>query len=151
MAQQWPMFVPVLLTLVDDPSTRIRARGLEILAAFLQKMPKQKLRETGLANVFEEAIMPTLLYLPNLTPVDESVQLLNPAYAALLALAGRLSTDKETMERDKLLDKVLRDGVFTAYSHAREHVRIVELLFGQIRTIVTMMGINSVKHLKVRS
>ena len=143
------MFIPVLLTLADDSTTQVRARGLEILATFLEKFPGTKLQETGLATVFEHAVLPTLLYLPALTPVDESLQLLEPAYAALLALADRLRADESGKQRTQLLDTLLREGVFTGYFHAREHVRIVNLLLRQTACIVTLMGINSVKHLKV--
>ncbi|KAH8879445.1 poly A polymerase C-terminal region-like protein [Thozetella sp. PMI_491] len=148
MTQHWPLFIPVLLTLVDDSSTRFRARGLEILASFLKKFPGKKLRETGLAIVFEQAIFPTLLYLPSLTPVDESLQLLEPAYNALFALAEHSPGPDNIKDRDRLLDKIIREGIFTAYLHAKDHVRIVELLFRQTVLVVGMMGINSVKHLK---
>ena len=150
VSQHWPLFIPVLLTLADDSTTQVRARGLEILARFLAKFPGKKLQDTGLATVFEQAVLPTLLYLPALTPVDESLQLLEPAYAALLALADRLRADESGKQRTQLLGKLLREGVFTGYFHAREHVRIVNLLFRQAACIVTLMGINSVKHLKVR-
>jgi len=48
-----------------------------------------------------------------------------------------------------MLDKILRDGVFAGYSHAKDHVRIVEVLCNQTVTILCQMEIYAVKHLKV--
>lgn len=145
------MFIPVLLTLLDDPTTRVRARGLALTAEFLSKFPSKTLRETGLASVFEDAIFPTLNFLPNLTPEDESVQLLDPALSALLVLSGKISTGTGSVEGNKLRDKILRDGVFTAHFHAKEHVRIAQVLFQQTAALVRALDLHAVKHLKVGS
>ncbi|KAK3688470.1 hypothetical protein B0T22DRAFT_154836 [Podospora appendiculata] len=148
ISKHWPLFIPVLLTLVDDSTTRVRRRGLVILADFLTKFPSKTLHDTGLAKVFEEAIFPTLSFLPSLTPEDECVQLLTPAFAALLCLASKQSTAKDTKAKDKLLDKILREGVIMAYFHAKSHVRVVEVLCQQTGLILDQMGIHAVVHLK---
>ncbi|KAK3991404.1 hypothetical protein QBC44DRAFT_393364 [Cladorrhinum sp. PSN332] len=142
ISSSWPLYIPVLLTLTDDNSTPIRARGLRILNTFLEKFPTKTLSDTGLNKVFEDAIFPTLTYLPSLTPVDESVQLLNPAYEALLTLASKTSSP------NPLLDKIIRQGILEAHFHAKEHLRIVQVLNTQTVKIVNMMGIHAVKHLK---
>ncbi|KAK4165148.1 hypothetical protein QBC43DRAFT_288034 [Cladorrhinum sp. PSN259] len=139
----WPLYIPVLLTLVDDNSTPIRSTGLQILNSFLLKLPKQTLQSTGLNKVFEDAIFPTLTYLPSLTPVDESVQLLNPAYEALLTLASKSSSSPNA-----LLDKIIRQGIFEGHFHAKEHLRIVQVLNHWTQQILSQMGIHAVKHLK---
>lgn len=151
IGKQWPLFIPVLLTLLDDSTTRIRARGLDILNSFLQKFPNNILRDTGLSSVFEEAIFPTLHFLPSITPEDESIQLLRPAYTTLLTLAGKMNVSKDSKVKDKFLDKVLREGIFSAYFQAKEHIRIVEVLIREAGSIVSEMGIHAVKHLKVFS
>ncbi|KAL2263302.1 hypothetical protein VTK26DRAFT_7422 [Humicola hyalothermophila] len=152
IAKHWPLFIPVLLTLADDSTTPIRRRGLLVLADFLAKFPDKTLHDTGLAQVFEDAVFPTLAFLPSLTPDDESVQLLVPAYAALLRLADKQpAVGKDGVPgrpKNALLDKMLREGVFTAYFHAKEHVRIVEVLCQQTTAILNQMGIHAVKHLK---
>ncbi|KAK3318567.1 hypothetical protein B0H66DRAFT_243527 [Apodospora peruviana] len=155
ISKHWPLFIPVLLTLVDDNTTSVRRRGLVILTKFLAKFPDKTLHDTGLAQVFEEAVFPTLSYLPSLTPENDSVQLLVPAFEALRCLARKQSTaaaksgvtagkEKENM----MLGKVLREGVFPAYFHAKDHVRIVEVLCQQTGLIIGQMGIHAVKHLK---
>lgn len=156
MSQQWPLFIPVLLTLLDDGTTRVRSMGLHITKEFLTKFPDNILHDTGLASVFEDAILPTLHFLPTITPEDESIQLLSPAYKSLLVLAGKLNArvkpapNISRTPRARLLDSILRDGVLSAYYHAKEHVRICQLLFMVNMWLVKDMGINAVKHLKVR-
>lgn len=157
MSKQWPLFIPVLLTLLDDGATRVRSRGLSILDAFLLKFPDNILRDTGLASVFEDAVFPTLHFLPSITPEEESTQLLGRAYTALLTLAGKLDVSPSagkvasSTPRAKLLDKMLREGVFSAYFHAKEHIRIVEVLLVYTARILGVMGVQGVKHLKVSS
>ncbi len=125
----------------------MRVRGLRTLRTFLEKLQPKTLQSTGLSSVVEEAVLPTLMYLPSLTPEAESVQLLRPAYAALLALADSQASREE---KERLLDKTLRDGVFAAFFYAREHVRIVEVLGEQTALILQALGLGAVKHLKVR-
>lgn len=90
-----------------------------------------------------------------MTPEDESVQLLGPAFEALLCLARKQAspttgpTAKEPRPNTTLLDKVLREGVFSAYFHCKDHPRIVAVLCQQIASIANQLGIHTVKHLKV--
>lgn len=146
----------MLLALLDEATTRIRRRGLLILDAFLDKFPANILRDTGLSSVFEEAVFPTLHFLPSITPEEESIVLLEAAYSALLSLARKMEPKAGQAEthssssKAKMLDKVLRDGVFSAYFHVKEHVRIVEVLLVQTAKIVDELQIHAVKHLKVR-
>lgn len=155
MSKQWPLFIPVLLALLDEATTRIRRRGLLTLDAFLLKFPANILRDTGLASVFEEAVFPTLHFLPSITPEEESVILLEAAYTALLGLARKIEPKAGKVEANssspkaKLLGKTLRDGVFSAYFHVKDHVRIVEVLLTQAAKIVDELEIHAVKHLKV--
>lgn len=159
MTQSWNLFVPPLVTLLDDPSTPIRSRGLSITSSFLPKMGGKRLMFTGLAEVFEDAVIPTLMFLPSITPVDESMQLLGPAYNALFILAdvrwGPATTEKTGRESEneqkqiKFYDRVMRKGILSGYMHAHEYLEIVELLTSEIEVLVKKMGIHAVKHLKV--
>ncbi|KAL1873131.1 hypothetical protein VTK73DRAFT_1042 [Phialemonium thermophilum] len=151
VGQNWPLFIPVLLTLLDDPTTRVRSRGLALSTSFLAKIPGRTLRDTGLTTVFEEAIFPTLSFLPNLTPEEESVQLLKPAFSALCVLARKMSSPESGVPSragNGLRDRILREGIFTAYFHAREHVRIVEILMHHTAAVIGDLKIHAVKHLK---
>jgi hypothetical protein len=99
--------------------------------------------------------MPTLLYLPSLTPVNESLRLLGGAYGALGVLCDVRYPpgEKEGYDRERIefLDRVMRQGVFMGYHHSSEHPAIVQLLLEQTKILVGKMGIHAVKHLKVLS
>ncbi|CAG9977838.1 unnamed protein product [Clonostachys byssicola] len=147
IANNWFLFAPVLLALVEDADSSTRQAGLEILATFIRNCPLKILQSTGIGTVFQEAIFPSLLYLPSLTPEEESVPLIDAAYQALLALAQR-ETDPRSPSRRKLLDKVFRDGVFTGYFHASEYMLVVETLMKNTTAILDCLEVYSVKHLQ---
>ncbi|KAL1902279.1 hypothetical protein Sste5346_001255 [Sporothrix stenoceras] len=157
----WPLFIPVLLALVEDPDTPVRARGLTLLTEFVASVPDGGglLHTTGLDSVLADAVFPTLLFLPRLTPEKESLQLLGPAYSALLSLAkaagaadkaGSTTNNKGLPPKAAatLLDRMLREGIFSGYFHASEHIHITEELVRQAGRIVEAMGVYAVKHLK---
>jgi hypothetical protein len=122
-----------------------------MLSTFVPRFPPKILLQTGLGPVFEDAIHPTLLFLPSLTPVEESLQLLPPSYKALEVLAEvRFAEDgQDTAERVKFFDRVIREGVLAGFFHAAEHPAIIEVILTQLSVFVSKMGIQSVKHLKV--
>ena len=146
----WPMIIPPLLALIDDSSARYKAKGCCLLSIFLRKCPPPLLRRTGLGEVFDNAVMPCLMYLPSLTDEVESLQLLTAAYPALFRLSSVRFTDAmQRGARIKALDRILRHGILQGYAHAGAHVRIAELLVHQIEELIKTMGIESTKHLKV--
>lgn len=129
------------------------------MTLLLKQTPATLLKRTGLAGVFEDALMPCLSYLPSLTPVDESIEILDAAYPALLALANARYTagsvqQPQTRDEDmqaariKSLDKLIRHGVLHGMTYAGEHVRVAEVLVKQLRAMVKEEGIDSVKHLQ---
>ncbi|KAI0523710.1 hypothetical protein F5B22DRAFT_410913 [Xylaria bambusicola] len=177
--EHWPLFTPVLLTLLDEPQpTSLRLRALSIFRDFWQSCPDGLLVRTGLAEVFEQAIFPTVLNLPSLTPEAESCDLLAAAYPALFDLAGLGDLDKAGVENEsadaglpntadqkqsdrrdlqskgfsesqrKLLDKIFREGIMVGYHHAKEHIRLVDFLCQTLCRLVSGMGILSIKYLK---
>ncbi|OTB14123.1 hypothetical protein K445DRAFT_23904 [Daldinia sp. EC12] len=166
----WPLFTPVLLTLIDEPGpSSLKIRALGILRTFWARCPQSLMRDTGLAEVFEQAVFPAVLYLPSLTPEVESLEILGAAYPVLIEMAG-LSLDQpwkivnaRTAEEQKqtqkpaqqitaaqrrLLDKIIREGIMIGYHHAKEHVRLVGLFCETLVCIINGMGILAVKHLK---
>lgn len=143
VTQNWPLYVPVLVTLCEDADLSIRATGLRSLSAFLGKCPARILKNTGIDAVFEKTVLPSLSFLPSLTPEDESLMILRPAYDALLQL-GKMDEGER-----KLLDRVMREGILAGYEHANEYVKIVEELMKISREVVQALGINAVKHLPV--
>ncbi|KAI1322309.1 hypothetical protein F5Y16DRAFT_43428 [Xylariaceae sp. FL0255] len=173
LTQHWPLFTPILLTLLDEPQpTDFKLRSLSIFRDFWSRCPTGLLARTGLAEVFEQAIFPTVLSLPSLTPPAESLVLLNAAYPALFDVAGIKHSSNapaqdqggDTVDsRDKvddraakqfsnsqrkLQDKIVREGIMTGYHHAKEHVRLADLFCRLFRHLVDGIGILSVKYLK---
>ncbi|KAI9789432.1 MAG: CCA tRNA nucleotidyltransferase, mitochondrial [Candelina submexicana] len=163
--KSWPMIIPPVLTILDDDSPGVKARGCELLDDLLKITSSTLLERTGLGQVLTDAVMPCLLYLPTLTPEAESIRLLSAAYPALITLArarftpathqralseARRDPERRPNDRVKYFDEILREGVLGGYRHAGEHVKIAELLVRQIAVILDQMGIQAVKHTKVR-
>lgn len=115
----------------------------------MAKCPGQVLQNTGIGRVFEDATFPMLLYLPSVTPEEQSTAILSPAYDVLTKLAES-SEGFQNPERRQLLDKALRDGIFAGHFHASQYSRIVQVLMQKTASIVNCLGIYSIKHLKVR-
>ena len=152
MQANWPLIVPPLLALLDDSSLEYKIKGCNALLVLLEKCAFALLERTGLGEVFEDAVMPCLTYLPTLTEESESLRILGAAYPALIQLAlVRFPDDKKHAARIKALDRVLRNGVVKGYTHAGDHVKIAELFVQQITRLVNEMGIEFVRHLKVQS
>jgi hypothetical protein len=146
----WPDFTPVLLTISDDQDTATRRQGLEITVDFLKKCPAKILKSTGIGDVFENTILPSVLYLPSLTPAEESVKIMSAAYEALKVLVQK-EPDATDSTRRALLDRIFRDGVFPAYEHASDHPMVVEALMSTTAALLDMLSIFAVKHFPVRT
>lgn len=150
MSSNWHLFIPPVLTLLDDPSTLIRLSGMAALSDLLDQVPPKMLEQTGLGEVMEEAIIPTLSFLPTLTPVDESLLLLNAAYDTLLKLTDvRFGDEKSKQKKQKVLDKLLREGVLHGMDHCHQNIEIIRLLLTVMEKLINRMEIQAIKHLKV--
>lgn len=150
MGRHWPLFLPILLSLAEDHNTRVRIKGLHIIGLFLDTCPANTILSAGIDNVIQEAVFPTLLFLPSTTPESESIELLYPAYRVLLRIA-QLDPDPKSLRRRRLLDKLLRDGVFAGHFHASQNARIVVVLMNVTKDIISCLGLYSAKHLQVNS
>ncbi|KAI4721561.1 poly A polymerase C-terminal region-like protein [Aureobasidium sp. EXF-10727] len=151
--RNWHAIVPPLLSMLDDVDTGYKARGCELLKLLLDKTPPILLKRTGLGDVFEEALMPCLGYLPTLTPEDESARLLAVAYPALISLSNVLDDPSTTSHsqkqppRTKLLDNLIRKGVLMTFTYCPEHAKITTVTTSNLASILTCLGLDSVKHL----
>ena len=150
ISNNWHLFIPPLMTLLDDPTTSVRASGLTILSEFLKKTPPKMLVQTGLSDLLEEALMPTLSFLPTLTPVAESQLLLQKAYAALLELGHiRYASEDSKPGRNRFYDRLMREGIFYGIHHCGDITIILELLLAEMGEIINRLHIYSIKHAKV--
>ncbi|KAL6892198.1 hypothetical protein GGI43DRAFT_430032 [Trichoderma evansii] len=147
MGRHWPLFLPILLSLAEDHNTAVRIKGLQILGFFLDTCPANVILSAGVDNVIQDAVYPTLLFLPSTTPENESIDVLYPAYRVLLRIA-QMDPNPKSLRRRRFLDKLLRDGVFVGHFHASEYPRIVEVLMNITKDIVSCLGFFSAKHLQ---
>ncbi|KAI4110740.1 MAG: hypothetical protein LQ339_001014 [Xanthoria mediterranea] len=147
--KHWPLIIPPLLTILDDVSIQLKIRGCQLLTILLRVVSASLLERSGLGEVFHDTLMPYLLFLPPLTPEEESIPLLNATYDAVLALTmTRFDTTESKPQKVKTLDAIIRYGIFKGYTHAGEKVKIAELLLMKSADLVNAMGIYCVKHLK---
>lgn len=167
--KHWPMLLPPILTLIDDHETHNRATGCHLLDTLLRTTPPSLLKKTGLGSVFEEALLPCLTFLPQITPVEESFEILNAAYPALIQLSHvqypstlpptlqkqhnkdntqSLPQTEITPPKAKFLDRILLQGILTGYLHSGDNPRIATVLFAHLASLIQELGIDSVKHLK---
>ena len=113
-------------------------------------MPPGLLERTGLGEVFQEALTPCLLYLPELTPEAESLHLLSTVYPTLLSLTRtRFAEARDPASKYKTLDHIFRYGILRGYAQAGANVRIAEFLVQRMTNMVNEMEMASAKHLKV--
>ncbi|KAK4975633.1 hypothetical protein LTR28_009066 [Elasticomyces elasticus] len=158
--QNWPLLIPPLLTIVDDTDAVTKAKGCELITSLFKVTPPSLLARTGLGEVFEEAVMPCLGYLPTLTPEADCIVLLSAAYPTLLALAHskhpttapattpNTALAAASRPRAKLLDALIRKGILPAYTHCSSNPRIVAVLLHNLAPILSALGVDAVKHLK---
>ncbi|ESZ95200.1 hypothetical protein SBOR_4431 [Sclerotinia borealis F-4128] len=173
--QAFPLLIPPLLTLLDSPSNSIRIRTLQLLPTLFSKMGDKLLLQTGLGDVFEDAIHPVLLFLPSITPVEDTLSLLLVGYHALYALYDTRwpsTKDEETGTREltlsinkpskptnptskspthlrlAFLDRIIRHAILPAHLHCQEIPSVVQILISQLGICISKMGIWGVKHLK---
>ncbi|KAK6429080.1 CCA tRNA nucleotidyltransferase, mitochondrial [Oleoguttula sp. CCFEE 5521] len=157
--QYWHLLVPPILTLIDDIDIRWKLMGIRLLCNLLNVTPSSLLERTGLAPVFEDALMPCLLHLPSLTPESDSTALLSTTYPALLALArlqfpitpnptSKLSPEVSRQQYVKRLDHVLRKGILHSHAFCSQYPGIVKVLYDNLTIILWELGIDSVKHTK---
>lgn len=145
----WPLIIPPLLTILDDVSIKYKIKGCSLLILLLKVAPAALLERSGLGEIFQNTLMPYLLYLPSLTPVEESIPLLDAVYAALIALTNaRYNTTETTAQKTKSLDSIFRYGILKGHAHAGENVRIATLLMYKSTDLINAMEIYCVKHLK---
>ena len=173
-----PLILPPLLTLLDYPAHTHATKpiALRLLGKFAKALPRDYLlpppRGRGLGEVIWGAVFPYLHWLPPLTPQSASVRILKEAFLALVGLvegmyppfsslehqkAENVSRQRESgRERQKRLDRIMREGVKNAVAYCGENVAVMgAVLFAlepdqeEVRDlgVIRAMGIGTVKHL----
>jgi hypothetical protein len=141
------LFTPPLLTLAEDTETSYRIKGLRILERFLAKCPNAILHSTGLGAIVQETIFPSLMFLPSMTPQEESINILEPAYQALFALIAS-NPDPKSPERRQLSDDIMRRGILVGFHHASDYPLVVSTLMAKAAILIQHMGVFAAKHIQ---
>lgn len=170
------LLVPPILKQLDDMQIAYKASGcrcLEALCTFLLKVKSTILKQSGLMDVFVDALKNDFSMLPTLTPEDESLTLyeaLYPAYRSLVkthseGMNERRSSSIKTSASQAGLDDSKRQSYLTLLLrhqllHALVHlstatgggsttsVPLSTFLFSQISWVVSDMGLSAVVHLQ---
>ncbi|KAL2885685.1 hypothetical protein HOO65_070147 [Ceratocystis lukuohia] len=139
------ILLPFVLNLLDDTDIPSRTSGLRYSIIVVNKLPHQIILINGIGQVIWDAVFPVISITPGVYPEHEVIQVVELAYASLACIASKNDQQKKMA----LLDKMLREGVFTNYSHASQYSGMIELFLREMATITDAMGIHAVKHLKV--
>ncbi|KAI6247521.1 hypothetical protein HI914_04136 [Erysiphe necator] len=155
------LLIPPILILLDSPNAEMQFKGLKILDAFVQKLTPKLLEQTGLGAVIEDAIHPILLYLPPITPLNESLSLLPAAFNSffvLLEVRFSSSTSNDIRRQDQAkqkltsLTRLLRQAIAPAYNHTSmssdSDPIIKKIILAQIPPLVRALGVHSIAHLQ---
>ncbi|PHH76446.1 hypothetical protein CDD80_1529 [Ophiocordyceps camponoti-rufipedis] len=121
----------------NDSEHAVRIKGLQLLNVFLSKCSTQLLDSSGLSSVFEDAVFPSLYFLPGLDSEPESTWLLNEAYRVMLQVANA----KPLIHKRRLLDRIIRDGILATYNHASKSPIAVQTLMRNLAMTVSDLGI----------
>ncbi|KAF8440603.1 hypothetical protein BGX38DRAFT_852278 [Terfezia claveryi] len=171
-AELIPLILPPLLTLLDYPAHihTTKPTALRLLGKFAKALPRDYLlpppRGRGLGEVIWDAVLPYLHWLPPLMPQGASVRILKEAFLSLVGVVeGMYPTfsshehqrQRESgRERQKKLDRIMREGIKNAMAYCRENVAVMGVVLFALEPdqedvselgIIRAMGIGTVKHL----
>jgi hypothetical protein len=114
------------------------------------KCGPELLCSTGLVRLLENAIFPGLLSFSPRTPQDEYVSVLEPTYDTLILLSNLAHEGSTDLKfRDRLLERMLREGIFATYNHIGDQIGVVGPLMRNCASIIKALGIRSSKHMTV--
>lgn len=171
------LLVPPILKQLDDMQISYKASGcrcLQLLCTALADVHSKIMKQSGLMDVFIEALKNDFSMLPTLTPEDESLELykaLYPAYRALVCAYSEtigaqnsgstdlrvIQTEPANSKRQHYLTLLLRNQLVHGLTHlstgigagSTMSVPLSTLLVSQIGWIIADMGLPAVAHLQV--
>ena len=89
-SSRWSLVTSFILKVLDDPSAVIKIQGCHLLDHFLLfPQATSLLDRTGLRDLFSDSTKVCLSYLPGMTPLDQSLPLLDIAYVVMFKLEGK--------------------------------------------------------------
>ncbi len=141
----WFILIPSILNIIDDYECIIKAYGCLILNQLLSKIDPLFLKRTGLGPIFWESLTNCTAYLPTLTPVSDSIFILNNSLTTLNSLVPILETDKS--KQMYLYGETLQNCILRGISHSGENIKIMKTLLNHVQISIHNLQIYSVKYL----
>ncbi|ODV65415.1 hypothetical protein HYPBUDRAFT_150067 [Hyphopichia burtonii NRRL Y-1933] len=122
--EYWPLITSFILNVFDDHEALFKVQGCKLLKFLVEKLhpiPGQThfLVKTGLQDLFIESVKICLSYLPQLTPVEESIFILSNAYPVIYELVSLNDESKETLR--EFVD-IINGNILTSISHIQDRV-----------------------------
>jgi tRNA nucleotidyltransferase (CCA-adding enzyme) len=158
MEVNWKLLYPPILKMLDDHETKWKVMGCKLLVQLLNTIRPSFFSRTGLGPVFETTLRPFLAYLPTLTPEEESAQLLDATFSAMIQLAevtyhpnSLTPSDVSSLEkkRIKFLNSIINEGVIAPLGHAlpSTYPVLATTIISHTPLLFAKLGIYSVRHL----
>ncbi|CAG8734624.1 1430_t:CDS:2, partial [Funneliformis caledonium] len=137
------LIIPPTLSLIDDYNVDFKTRGVSILDHLLKKLKPNIIHQTGLGDVFHEALSKCLTYQSE----TSHVSLLRQSFSAIISLISLTErTNSET--RYIKYEQILSNNVVKGFIFSGDKIVIRIILLQQIPKLAEELGIVTVKYLQ---
>lgn len=136
---------PPIMDMLEDEDLAWRARACELITLLVKAAPADLMRRRGYVNLFSDRLWDCFIYLPSLTPEQESVTLLTQAYPTLVALYLAVGAN------ESVLDRIMREAILAPLHHlqpASTYPSLTTLLVTHMAELLDRLKVDSIKHLQ---
>lgn len=140
--RNWRFLFPYLLAFFDDNDFYVRREACLCLSAICDKVREVEgtniIVKSQTESLLRDAILPLILSLPTLTPVDQALDLVGVAYDTLLDLVRE--SFKEELELDLQLSAILNDYLLPSMAKTQEYPELLCLLLSRLDSLLVLSG-----------
>jgi len=137
------LIIPPILSLIDDYNVNFKTRGVFILDHLLKKLKPDIIQQTGLGEVFYEALSKCLTYQSE----ESHVSLLRQSFSAIISLIS-LTEPTDSERRYIKYEQILSNNVVKGFVFSGDKIVIRIVLLQQIPKLAEELGIVMVKYLQ---
>lgn len=139
----WRFILPYLLAFFDDSDFFIRREACLCLISICDRLASSEdttniIIKSQTEPLLRDAILPLILSLPTLTPVEQSIDLVDVSYNSLLKLCKLNFRDE--LEFNLQLSSVLNDYLLPSMSKVQEYPEILIVLLGKLEMVIQLAG-----------
>ncbi|CAI2183220.1 10783_t:CDS:2 [Funneliformis geosporum] len=137
------LIIPPTLSLIDDYNVDFKTRGVSILDHLLKKLKQDTIHQTGLGDVFHEALSKCLTYQSE----TSHVSLLRQSFSAIISL---ISLTEKTNSETRYIkyEQILSNNVVKGFIFSGDKIVIRIILLQQIPKLAEELGIVTVKYIQ---